>query len=95
VKNKVGYIVCPHCSENIRLNSFRAGKSMNAPGEVFQSFQFLLPLDHEEFWIAMLDCKSKVIGRHKVTEGSLAAADGEPARRVRASYQPVGFRSGS
>jgi DNA repair protein RadC len=42
--------------------------------DVARAFQFLVDRDREEFWLAALDGKNRLIGTHQVSVGTLTAS---------------------
>jgi DNA repair protein RadC len=47
---------------------------LRTSSDVWQAFEFLEHRDREEFWIAALDGKNRVIGTHQVSVGTLSAS---------------------
>jgi DNA repair protein RadC len=48
--------------------------SLRTSRDVWQAFRFLSQRDREEFWIAALDGKNRLIGTHCVSVGTLTAS---------------------
>jgi len=49
-------------------------KTIRTSGDVIQAFRFLEDRDREEFWVAALDGKNRVIGTHCASVGTLTAS---------------------
>ena len=49
-------------------------ENLRASTDVWQAFRFLEHHDREEFWIAALDGKNRLIGTHQVSVGTLTAS---------------------
>jgi DNA repair protein RadC len=49
-------------------------ENLRASTDVWQAFRFLEHRDREEFWIAALDGKNRLIGSHQVSVGTLTAS---------------------
>ena len=49
-------------------------ESLRASADVWRAFRFLEHRDREEFWIAALDGKNRLIGTHSVSVGTLTAS---------------------
>lgn len=49
-------------------------ENLRASTDVWQAFRFLEHRDREEFWLAALDSKNRLIGTHQVSVGTLNAS---------------------
>jgi len=49
-------------------------ENLRTSTDVFEAFRFLEHRDREEFWLAALDGKNRLIGTHQVSVGSLNAS---------------------
>ncbi len=49
-------------------------ENLRTSSDVWQAFRFLEQRDREEFWVALLDGKNRLIGTHQVSVGTLTAS---------------------
>jgi DNA repair protein RadC len=49
-------------------------KTLRSSADVVEAFAFLRERDREEFWVAALDGKNRLIGTHCVSIGTLTAS---------------------
>jgi len=67
-------------------------KILRSSADVISAFTFLRERDREEFWVAALDGKNRIIGTHCVSIGTLTALARPPARSPEVSHPCVGRR---
>lgn len=72
-------LVCPQCNEPVPWPKLRRKKAVCESAAVYAACRDLAELDHEEFWVLLLDAKNRLLRRVQVSVGGLSSTLVHPA----------------